>query len=120
MFTLAQIDAIFRLMDEGLRRAATHTRKGLKPIAIEVATSPRVIWSFDPGHPDRLFTPGRHPRPALTVACSAAFLERLLSSEALDTNDDFLFFGDIGALEALVKAITPPVSLNAARFGAQT
>jgi hypothetical protein len=117
--TPEHVMAIFGLFNEAMRRSVVSSRSGLSPIDFLVGSQPRVAWSFDPGRRDQAFKPGRHARPALTVSCSAAVLGRLLSSSSLDgmSAGDLLWYGDTGALEALVGALAQPRSINQVRFG---
>src|SRR5204863_4797707 len=114
--------SIFVLLDAAMRKSGVRSKKGLKAIDFEIASSPRVVWSFDPAGRDRLFAPRRHPRPALTIACPASFLAKLLSPDELAPADSagLLSFGDTGALEALVAALVNPRSMLELRAGGKS
>ena len=111
--------SMFALIDAAARRGGLQARRGLKPIDFEIGSSPRVVWSFDPANRDRMFLPRRHPKAALTLACSGAFLGTLLSPGDLAAKDidDLIAFGDLSALEALIAALVQPRSPISVRIG---
>jgi hypothetical protein len=89
---------------------AKHTA-GLRPIVFEFAPDPPTIWSFDPRRSGRVFLPGDVPDAALRVFLEPRTLVSLLADDVLDVSGVLGCDGDLEALTALGRSLTPPKSL---------